>query len=461
MRWVNFLHIYQPPSQTPEILRRATEESYKKIVEQLDLVPEGKLTINISGALTELLHHHGYDDVLADYRRLLERGQIELTESACYHPFLPALPRAEIIRQIELNHKINREYFGPSYQPKGFYAPEMVYTPELGNIIRELGYRWALIDEASYPGMLPDAEVVYQSEDVPGLDLFFRNRNFSFEILSAQIDKVEDFKKSLGERINKEVYVLTGMDGETFGHHRYGLEKLLGALLQALPTATISELYEFFPLRKSITAVQGTWALLSLDEARREPFSRWWNLKNDIHKLQWELTDLAIKVGSSQGEGESRNTLDQALHSDQYWWASAKPWWNIDMIGQGATELLDAVLTAPDASEENKSRAAKLFQEILRTAFHWRASGYVDKLVTEFIDEEARFRIESGLTGQPVKKIQALIADLQRQLDVAVAATEYNRASDFKRRIGELQAELKNIAGKKADNEEEQGDWGT
>ena len=59
MRWVNFLHIYQPPSQTPEIIRRVTEESYKKIVEQLELAPEGKLTINISGALTELLHKHG------------------------------------------------------------------------------------------------------------------------------------------------------------------------------------------------------------------------------------------------------------------------------------------------------------------------------------------------------------------------------------------------------------------
>ena len=46
-------------------------------------------------------------------------------------------------------------------------------------------------------------------------------------ILSSQIGTVSVLLRELGERLSKEEYLFTAMDGETFGHHRPGFGKLL------------------------------------------------------------------------------------------------------------------------------------------------------------------------------------------------------------------------------------------
>ena len=43
MYWANFLHIYQPPTQTEEIVRKVTEECYKKLVSILKNAPGAKI----------------------------------------------------------------------------------------------------------------------------------------------------------------------------------------------------------------------------------------------------------------------------------------------------------------------------------------------------------------------------------------------------------------------------------
>src|SRR4029077_10994651 len=108
MIWANFLHIYQPPTQKPDILAKVTNESYRKLLKEVAGTKRAKLTLNINGVLTELLDNYGFEDVIRDIRRLAETGQIELTGSAKYHPLLPKLPRDEAVRQIKLNDETNR-----------------------------------------------------------------------------------------------------------------------------------------------------------------------------------------------------------------------------------------------------------------------------------------------------------------------------------------------------------------
>jgi len=64
MYWANFLHIYQPPIQSPEILLKVTKESYRKILDGLLQNSQGKLTLNINGCLTEMLAKNGCSDVI-------------------------------------------------------------------------------------------------------------------------------------------------------------------------------------------------------------------------------------------------------------------------------------------------------------------------------------------------------------------------------------------------------------
>jgi hypothetical protein len=78
---------------------------------------------------------------------------------------------------------------------------------------------------------------------------------------------------------------------------------------------------------------------------------------NEIHRLQWEHTDLCIelvhraKERSDNDESRryadiARGLLDRALHSDQYWWASRRPMWDINMIHRGLLAQWSALVNA-------------------------------------------------------------------------------------------------------------------
>ena len=151
MYWGNFLHFYQPPTQKKEWVDRITKESYRRILGGLLENPKGKITFNINGVLFDLWKEYGYDDVIEAVGKLLERGQIELTGSAKFHPLLPKIPASEIKRQIELNTKTLQGYLGNGYQPKGFFPPEMAYDQSVARAAKEMGFSWIIAEELSFP----------------------------------------------------------------------------------------------------------------------------------------------------------------------------------------------------------------------------------------------------------------------------------------------------------------------
>lgn len=455
MYWASFLHIYQPYNQTKKILADVTNQSYRKILSILKKYPKAKLTLNINACLTELLMKNGFEDVVLDIKGLMEKGQIELTETAKFHAFLPKLPDDEIIRQIKLNHKTNKKYFGSVYNPKGFFPPEMGFTLKIANIVKDLGYKWILSDEASYPGEDPDYSKIYEIRGMGGFKIFFRERKTSFKILSAQLESGLILINDLGSRLQKKEYLLTAMDGETFGHHRPGLEKLLSDIYQSdiLPTVTISELSGLFEGREICDPVPATWTLMHKDVARKVPFSRWDEPKNAIHQLQWKLTYLAtdiLKKSSPKGIGykKARDLLDKAFHSDQYWWASAKPWWSLEILEKGAKELSEVVLSAPAAKPKDKKKAQELYEDIVFTALNWQREGVVEDLVKEHYDEEVAMRLDTSAPYIPSEEFDKIIDHLRKQMLEAANVEEYERAAQFRERIKELKEKREEVTKK-------------
>ena len=106
------MHFYQPPTQKRYWVDRITNESYRRLVQGLLLEPRAKITLNINSILCELWETYGHVDVLQGIRDLVERGQIELTGSAKFHPLLPKLPKEQVVRQIKLNEISLNKYFG-------------------------------------------------------------------------------------------------------------------------------------------------------------------------------------------------------------------------------------------------------------------------------------------------------------------------------------------------------------
>lgn len=447
MLWANFLHFYQPPTQKPYWVKRVTDESYRPILRGMLEHSNSRTTMNISSILVELWEENGLADVIDLVRQLLKNGQIELAGSAKFHPLLPRIPESEIVRQIELNTATHRKYFGDLYQPRGFFPPEMGISQRVAEVIAQHGFEWIIVDELSFnrqAGKI-DYRKVYTLKNNPELTLYFRERRMSYKILSGQLGTGNLLIGGLGDRLNRHEYLLTAMDGETFGHHRPGMEHLLFEIYESkkLETVLVSDLPKHFPKNvEGVDLLPSTWALMEKDLERRVPFARWDDEGNEIHKLQWRLTDLAIATVNAcpqdaPGFSGARSLLDRALHSDQYWWASAKPWWSLEMIERGAKELRDVVLKTSSATPEARGQAQDLYEKIIFTGFDWQREGIVEALARQE-DEEIRQRTDVGIPKLPKGELEKIIKNLGRELRLVAGREEFERAAQLRDRIREL-----------------------
>ncbi len=468
MIWANFLHIYQPPTQTKEMLDLIADESYSVILNTLKENTKGKITLNINASLTELFIKYKYYNLIEDIKLLLERGQIELTDSAAYHAFLPLIPEDEIIRQIELNHKINKSVYGPLYNPKGFFSPELGISEKVVNVVSKMGYKWMLFDELAFEKDKGDIkhDVLYK---IKGTNMvgFFRDRDISFKILSAQLENGNIFLAEIKDLINQNIYLPTAMDGETFGHHRPGLELLLEDIFKSdkIKTARYEDLLDSFKIGDSVSIVPSTWALIPTELLKDQPYQRWLNRDNKVNQMQWQLTHFAIeKVSTSKYRFNdlndknrklsikekqwyrARSILDKAIHSDQYWWASARPWWSIEMIEKGAYELRESILNLPDLEDEDKKRAINLYKDIIFTAFAWQREGVIDRMANNF-DEEAGEIIETKSYDADPKEYDSIIKHLEKQMLESAEKLNFKRAEEFRKRINNLYLKQKGIIG--------------
>jgi hypothetical protein len=395
MLWANFLHIYQPPTQIREITEKVTRESYRPIVELLLAHPRGRITLNINGVLTEQLARWGGADVLAGLRTLAERGQIEFTGSAKFHPILPLLPDAEITRQIELNEQANRAAFGEAYRPRGFFCPEMCYSRRVAEVAIRLGYRWLIIDEICYDGRLGQArpDTWYTLAGHPEIGIAFKERAVSAAITYGQAETLAAFRRLVGDRARGNV-VLTGTDGEVYGHHRRGQEGLLAEAFDdpEVEAARISDLPEMLSRRAEIDPLSGSWSTWEDEMAARVPYPQWWYPGNALHDLQWALSDLALAAIRDADHHapewqDARHLLDEGLHSCQYWWASCRPWWDVGMIDRGAALLRDAVQRAPGVPDAVRARARAMAGAVVETARRWHDTGHARTLQRQYMDQ--------------------------------------------------------------------------
>lgn len=399
MYWANFIHIYQPPTQSPDVLARIAHECYRPLVALLRRYPQARLTVNISGSLTELLAGHGYSDVLEGLRALGEAGQVEFTASAMYHPLLPLIPRHQIVRQIQLNTEINRHYLGEGYRPRGFFPPEMAYNFEVADVAAELGYQWLLLDEIACPPATGGSRTgVYRHQDKPSLRLLFRERGLSDGISFGSCPTADAFLAALGDASRAEGYVLTATDGEVYGHHRPGQERLLEEIYstQALPTCTLSQVLDLFPESGAVGLRECSWA--SAEDELREgiPYALWSYPGHELHDLQWRLAQLGLLAVSTacpdiRRYPKAQKLLDQGLHSCQFWWASCRPWWEPDMVLRGAKLIVEAIQALGDSvSEETTILAESLYEEIEFLCQEWQAEGRPARLARDYRERHSR-----------------------------------------------------------------------
>jgi len=393
--WAPLLHFYQPPIQLPEVLRKVVVESYRPLLEVFEQYPSARVTVNINGVLTEMLWEYGYQDVIERLTQLAERGQLEFTGSAKYHAILPLIPEDEQRRQIRRNYLTNRHFFGDVYQPKGFFPPELCYSRGILDPVIDYGHRWIILSGIACPAPWP-VDKFYKTRNGDEVVVVFRDDVLSNKIAFQDMDGqafLGHLRETRGSQ-TKDSYVVTAMDAETFGHHIQHWDQLFLAevyeslqpvayedVRQAHPLAdshrallgmadqppgaaagdvkvvTISDLIDRFAAADVVQPVASSWSTTEDDLRAGNPYPLWKDPANDIHKLQWqhvqiclESVDKALAVADNPGSQRhaeiARGLLDQALHSCQFWWASRRPHWDVNMIGRGLSQQEQVMLNA-------------------------------------------------------------------------------------------------------------------
>ncbi|MFH1890658.1 MAG: hypothetical protein ABIJ91_03785 [Candidatus Kuenenbacteria bacterium] len=383
MLWINFLHIYQPPTLDKELLVQITKEAYLNIVRILKKNARHKITLNITACLTEYLNQVGFTKFIKDIKFLVKKGQVELTGTAAFHPLLPLIPIKEMERQIKVNNEINKKYFGEAYKPKGFYLPEMAYSAEVARAIKRAGFEWIILDEIAFDGKVNSHHIDYSKRYKVknlGLSVIFRNRKLSKTFVPIEIRRI------LKQEKRPEV-VVTATDGELYGHKYLDREGIFNQVLKnkELDTATISEFLKENREEERIDLADCSWESTTTELRNKIPYALWKHPKNKIHQKLWELADFAIKLNYDNlkdfNHFASRLHMEKGLASCTFWWASGKdfkcfedPAWSPEEVEKGALELLRSVRALVGIDAKFKIKAEKGFLEIhkLMWSKHWR-----------------------------------------------------------------------------------------
>lgn len=380
MLWINFLHLYQPVNTDGHVIKEATEMSYLRLVRALEEHPQIKFTFNITGCLFLRWEELGYHDLIKRLNKLVTAGRLELTGSAAYHPLLPLMPREEIIKQIKENEEILQKHFDKNFKPKGFFLPEMAYSPEVAKIIKELGYQWLMLDEISFNGRFDQVDFNKTYQDTNSdLIIVFRSRK------NSKCYVPELIQKKLAEK--KDTLIITATDGELYGlrhiDHTAIFEKILKE--KGPETKTISE---FITDRKEPTpfsAISSTWESLENELKNNLPYALWFDKKNKIQTKLWQFANSVYQIAENNKEDKNYNWarwhLVRGFASCTFWWASAKDFrlfgpisWSPDEIERGLNEFIRAVRALDNTTTKKiKIKSEKFYIDLKKMVWtkHW------------------------------------------------------------------------------------------
>lgn len=392
MLWLNFLHFYQPANTESYNIRKALDKSYWRLLRLMEEHPDLRATWNVSGCLLERLADEKEESFLNRLKSLVRQGRLELTGSAAYHGFLPLLPEDEVIRQIRTNEKILRKHFGKSFKPAGFFLPEMAYSPELGKLVKRLGYSWIILDEIAYSSVnnhRPKAGNIYL-DAASGLKVVFRDRAVSSAYPPDKIWSLLKSAKQVSAKDKAETIILTATDAELYGLRHEDptaeIEKI--AKEKGLKSLTISALIKAAKAKPEKTELKSSsWESSPKDVKNGQPYHLWLDKSNKIQTNLWKLADLSLALGIKFKKDKNfyyhRWHLVRGLASCTFWWASAHDFskvygpyaWSPDDIERGLEDLIRSVRSFANLkTKKKKLEAEAIYLKIKKLIWesHWK-----------------------------------------------------------------------------------------
>ena len=139
-----------------------------------------------------------------------------------------------------------------------------------------------------------------------------------------------------------------------------------------------------------------------------------------------------------------REKMDMALASDHFWWASAKPWWSLEMIEYGAYSLLDTLRHIPEVGEKIIEEGRDYYEKIISTAFNWQRTGKIRAMMhSQKNILRVPFKDRTVGKGGAETGVYFAFLDMMRRLEAeAVKKHEYEKAILWRDAIYKLENKL-------------------
>jgi predicted glycosyl hydrolase (DUF1957 family) len=367
------LHCYQPWWQFEGVLEKICVECYRPLFDLVNAHDGKHLTLNVQWALVEQLEKDGAGDVLSSIKKALADDKIELVSTAAYHPILPLISSEMAERQILCDIEMKREW-GIEASGKGFYLSELAYDPAVISTLKKFGAEWTLTDDVPFVakfGGVPFDRIVAPDD----LGVFLRSNWWSGLITGENPISWREFRNRFPKEIRqwtggKECYVILAMDAETFGHHHKNLlSDFLAPLLEifgeneneGVKIEPLGKIFDAFPKIDGYVP-PGSWATTADDFRAGNHFPFWRSSWNRLHKIMWEISDLAVSCLNRK----VRHDLEilKCQTSCQFWHVAGGRY-NVDLALRDISHALSEICRRSVGDPKKEQAARRLYRELI------------------------------------------------------------------------------------------------
>ncbi len=328
------LHAYQPWWQFSNVLEQIVKETYQPNWTKLVKDERYHLSLNLNYSLVELFKNNNMDFMNELAQQMIDTKRIDLTGTSAYHAFLPLVTDKQRDFQVVLQEKkMNKTFHGLT--PIGFFLPEMGYTSELAEFLKEKGYQWTVADDQPFIAHYDVSPPYDTISSVNGLAVFLRSKTWSYDTIANSYINGKELAEAFAVGMRnwtkgKDAYLVIAMDFETFDHHKKGywdycIARFLDTIQRPvkgvdITLVNISELYEKYKSKMVERQIpKGSWST-SIEQYKQGNFFPLWNdtgYFRRVHQLMWQIYQAVEQ--SLDGNQEAYIALARGVNSCSWW----------------------------------------------------------------------------------------------------------------------------------------------
>jgi alpha-amylase/alpha-mannosidase (GH57 family) len=407
-------------------------------------------------------------DIVPLYRRLMERGQIELTTTPFFHPILPLVIDTDFTRRARPDLPLPSRFHAPEdaeaqlqravefhtatfgRAPAGLWPSEGSVCPELIPMLPKVGLRWLATDEGILARSLNAAQQPWQrhrdlyqpyrvGSEGQDVTILFRDREISdafgfiYHKTTPEIaaeDVLRRLRHIVHDAPQDQITVAIVLDGENpWEHYHESGEQFLSLLYKACSTgaldddavrtttATISEALEAAPATHRVSHLHsGSW--INQDYKiwiGHQEDNRGWDL---VSHTRSRLAEIAATLPSDRAQA-AWDELYAAEGSDWFWWYGDDfdCGYNDEFDRLFRTHLRNvwtiAGLTPPDLLNQPICRPRDMPEADLVTAPFALLNPSIDGIVTDFFEWRGAGRIKTQPPLGAMWKAAGVLTDIQ------------------------------------------------